>query len=75
MKKKNYGEAKNIKQSKFKCSTNGKYNCKYCGNKIKRGDTIRFVDVKFKSGVKKRFVFDKKTCKNKFLEENKIKLQ
>ena len=45
------------KRSKYKCATSGKYACDECAKPINRGETIRFVSVKYADGTQERYQF------------------
>lgn len=60
------------KRSKFKCATSGKHNCDDCGKDIDRGETIRFVDVKYADGTEERYKFCCKEHRNNYCDSHGI---
>lgn len=65
-------EIAKTKRSKFKCATSGKHSCDACGKEIERGDTIRFVDVKYADGTKERYTFCCGKHRNAYCDSNGI---
>ena len=63
---------KKAKRSKFKCATTGKHSCEECGREIERGETIRFVDVKYSDGTHDHLTFCCKEHRNAYCDRENI---
>ena len=65
-------KVKKAKRMKFICATNGKHVCEECGHEIERGESIRFVHVKYADGTEDHFTFCCKECRNAYCDREGI---
>ena len=63
-----------IQRRKFKCATTGKHFCAKCKKEIKRGNTLRMIDVKYADGTKKSYAYCCKKHRNEHCAKHNIPL-